>query len=201
MAAIDKVQICNRGLINIGCNVINSFDDGSNEANACSVIWDQLRREIIGLFPWTFCVKRAQLAASTTNPVFDYSYRYKLPSDYLWVYQVYQDSDYKVEQGGYIITNKASCYVKYVYDNEDPSSWSSDFQGLMATGIAKELAYTFPREVSIDQDFEMEFKNKLMDAQGRDALQQPTDDFGQEASAFLTARFGRYGSSNYNLRT
>lgn len=189
--AIDKIQICNRGLVNLGLKTINSFDDASDEASACSVIWDQLRREVLNLHPWTFATKRADLARSTTNPLFNYAYRYKMPADFLWLWQVYQDPDYKIEDGGYVLTSKDTCFVKYIYDNNDPSSWSADFCGVMSTGMAKELAYTFPRKVGVDEHFEEEFAKKLSDAQGRDSIQQIADDFGQFESSFITARFSR----------
>jgi hypothetical protein len=123
-----------------------------------------------------------------------------MPADWLWLWQVYQDGDYKLQSDGYIFTNKASCFIKYTFDNTDPATWSGDFAGVMATGMAKELAYTFPRKVAVDQHFEEEFARKLMDAQGRDTIQHIADDFGQFESSFISARFGNSaGGGKYGL--
>lgn len=182
------VKICNSALVTLSANTINSLSEGSDEARACNVKWDIARRAALRLHPWNFAIKRSQLARTDTTPAFRYKYQYTIPSNCLRVLKVNLNGDYKLE-GRNIITDSETCYIKYVYDNEDISEWDVLFVDLMASKMAVELAYTIPhKSTMLDRMFEL-YKMKLNEAQYVDSSEDVEDPLGQFDYDYYGVRF------------
>jgi len=77
------IDICNMALSDIGArSTIASFDEGSKEAAACAVWYDELRRSLLRGAPWGFARKTAPLSAQPTTQ-WPWSYMYTYPADCL----------------------------------------------------------------------------------------------------------------------
>ncbi len=84
MAAGDTdVSICNKALVFLGANKITSFSDASAAADACNILYKEVKASTLAMYSWTFTLGKATLAQETTVPTSEWSYQYALPNDML----------------------------------------------------------------------------------------------------------------------
>lgn len=181
------VGICNIALGNLGANLISSLTETTTEATLCNVHWDNVRRATLSLHPWNFAIKRQQLTALSTKPAFGYSYAFQLPSDNLRVLRVEGDGDYKVE-GQTILTNSNDCFLKYVFDNVDVTSWTDSFSDLVASRLQVELAYGITKSTSQKEQATSMYEYKLAVARNIDSQQDIEDPLSQFESSLISVR-------------
>jgi hypothetical protein len=79
--AADRHAICNLALGYIGAARINSFDDGSAEADLCRDLYETAVREVLQDHPWNFAEAAQSLPAAAVVGRPDFAYRYALPID------------------------------------------------------------------------------------------------------------------------
>ena len=65
----------------LGASPLSSFSDGSDAAQICDRIYDDLRDSVMLTYPWSFTLKKSQLARSVDTPISEWSYQYPLPAD------------------------------------------------------------------------------------------------------------------------
>ena len=78
-----KLSICSDALIMLGAAPLSSFSEGSDAAQICDRLYDDIRDTVILSYPWSFSTKKVQLARSVDAPVNEWAYKYPLPSDIL----------------------------------------------------------------------------------------------------------------------
>ena len=83
MATNTFVSISNRALTFLGAQPITSLDDDTKEARACKRMFEQSRNQVLRGHPWNFAMKRVELAADTTSPVWGKTNAFSWPSDCL----------------------------------------------------------------------------------------------------------------------
>ena len=84
------ISICNAALRMLKVSVINSMNEGSEQARACAAVYDGARRALLRLVTWNFARTFAPLALSAAwreNPLWRFAYL--LPSDCLYAVRVY----------------------------------------------------------------------------------------------------------------
>lgn len=172
------VSICNVALASLGANLINSLDEQTNEATLCNATWDNARRSTLRAHPWNFSIKRLELAPDTNAPVWGFKYSFTLPADLLRLIQVKDGIEYKVE-GRKILSDNNVCFIKYVYDNEDVTSWDDMFKDLMAVRMKMELAYGVTKSSSqFDASVQL-YAHKLRETKFIDSSEDIEDEIGQ----------------------
>lgn len=182
------VGICNIALVSLGANTITSLSDGTVEAVLCDSMWDNARRAVLRLHPWNFALKRLELAPEVGTPSFDFKYTFPLPADSLRVIQVFRNPDYRVEQKK-IISNTSTCFLKYVFDNQDIGSWDDSFKDLMAARMRFDLAYAITRSNTAVNTAAALYNEKLKTAKGIDASEDIQEPFGQFDNALVGVRY------------
>ena len=77
------VAICKRAMLKVGLRPINSFTDGSAEANVCRDVYPGLRDAYLSSFDWSFLFGQANLVQDATAPSPDDSwlFSFQLPAD------------------------------------------------------------------------------------------------------------------------
>ena len=115
-----KLSICSAALILLGAKPLSSFSEGTDSAQICDRIYDDVRDFVIGMYPWSFTIKKTQLAQLVDSPVNEYTYKYSLPSDMLGsgVRAVYDSSSTGVtpiNTGWEIIGNELNTDLETVY--------------------------------------------------------------------------------------
>ena len=77
-----EVEVCNLALSNIRAGSINSFNEGSVQAQNCKLKYPILRNRCLREIPWQFNHKLRALAPVTTD-IFNWAYAYSYPVDCL----------------------------------------------------------------------------------------------------------------------
>ena len=124
MAAGDTgVSICSDALLLIGAKAISSFNDGTDESSVCDRLYPDIRDSTLVMYPWTFGMKKVQLAQLITTPTTVWRYEYQLPGDKLANPRAVYNSansgspvqkDWEI-QGDKLLTNLTSVYIDYQF--------------------------------------------------------------------------------------
>ena len=128
-----KTLLANIALGKLGASRITSLDERSPVAEKLREMWDVTRDSILRRREWNFALKRATLSALATAPAFGYTYQYQLPTDYIRAVEFNAQAAgtsqalFEIE-GDKLLTNDATAELRYVYRNEDVSSWDDGFQ-------------------------------------------------------------------------
>ena len=82
MAAGDsKLTICNDALLMLGATEMTSFTEGTDSAKICDRLYDDLKKYILSIYPWSFAKVKVQLAKTSDTPVTEWKNVYALPAD------------------------------------------------------------------------------------------------------------------------
>ena len=124
MAAGDTgVSICSDALLLIGAKAISSFNDGTDESSVCDRLYPDIRDSTLVMYPWSFGMKKVQLAQLITTPTTVWRYEYQLPGDKLANPRAVYNSansgspvqkDWEI-QGDRLLTNLTSVYIDYQF--------------------------------------------------------------------------------------
>ena len=117
------VSICSQALLLLGANQITSFADGTAPSSVCSVLYPRVKSQTLGMYPWSFTLKKTQLGQLTSTPTNVYSKEYQLPTDmFLGVPRAVYASlstgnlpkitDYEI-QGDKLLTNETTIVIDY----------------------------------------------------------------------------------------
>ncbi|BBP82453.1 hypothetical protein PHLH8_20950 [Pseudomonas sp. Pc102] len=186
------VSICSNALLMLGAQTINSFTDSDNidRAKLCSNLYPTVRDDLIRAHPWNCCVKRIRLAPNATAPAFGLAYAFQMPSDCIRIMEVTSRNyqiDYKVE-GRSILCDEAAIDLRYVFKNQDESTWDSSLVSLATLAMAARLAYSVTQSASMEQSRMQEFQMALRVAKAVDGQEEPPETMGDER--LLAARMG-----------
>jgi hypothetical protein len=124
MAAGDTgIRICADALLMIGAKAITSFNDGTDESSICDRLYPNIRDSTLVMYPWSFNMKKIQLAQLVTAPGSVWKYAYQLPGDRIASPRAVYNSasvgapvqkDWEI-QGDQMLTNLTSVYIDYQY--------------------------------------------------------------------------------------
>jgi hypothetical protein len=124
MAAGDTgVSICSDALLLIGAKAISSFNDGTDESSVCDRLYPDIRDSTLSMYPWSFSMKKVQLAQLITTPTTVWKYEYQLPGDKLSNPRAVYNSanpgspvqkDWEI-QGDKLLTNLTSVFIDYQF--------------------------------------------------------------------------------------
>ncbi|BAQ87988.1 Phage tail tubular protein A [uncultured Mediterranean phage uvMED] len=126
MAAGDtQVSIANQSLLLLGADTISNFTNGTAVGNACSIIYPKVKATTLGMYPWSFTLKKEQLSRLSTAPTAHFLYQFSLPPDMLNSVPrtVYASSDRGAApitdwtiQGQTLLTDREQIFVDYQQD-------------------------------------------------------------------------------------
>ena len=175
------VEICNRALQKLGSARITSLSDDSPEANAVNACFEILRDAEYRKHPWNFAIKRAQLAADTTDPLFGPAAQYPLPSDFIRLLPSNDsDLDWRIENGAIVTDWGAPLEIRYIYKVTDPNKMDILFRESLSTMIALELCEKLTQSNTKKEGLRVDYKQIISDAKKTNAIeniaQDPPDD-------------------------
>ena len=117
------VSICSDALLLIGAKAISSFNDGTDESSVCDRLYPDIRDSTLVMYPWSFGMKKVQLAQLITTPTSVWRYEYQLPGDKLANPRAVYNSantgspvqkDWEI-QGDKLLTNLTSVFIDYQF--------------------------------------------------------------------------------------
>lgn len=142
-----KLSICSDALIMLGASPLSSFSDGTDEAQVADRLYDDVRDTLLMQYPYSWTLKKVQLAQLLDTPINEWKYKYQLPGDSLGLPKaVFPTSavsersvrDYEIYAGG-LYTNLETVYIDYQYRPE-PVDFPPYFVRLLKTALAAEFA-------------------------------------------------------------
>jgi len=158
---VAKIDIMNTAINLLGEELINSPTQATKAASRANKQYEAVRDSVLRSHIWNFAVKRRQLSASSTDPVFHWSYAFPLPSDFIRVAHVSDNGyDYVGETGpeweiNYhegvrcIMIDSATCYLKYVARVTDEALFDPLFTEAFASKLAAEIAYALTQDLNL----------------------------------------------------
>lgn len=157
-----KLSICSDALILLGASPLSSFSEGTDAAQICDRLYDDLKDSLIAAYPWSWSFKKSQLARLTSTPPNEWKYQYALPGDTLaGVRAVYNTNAVSVPpiqygwevHGDHLDTNEETIYVDYQYSPSE-SILPTYFIQLLKYAMAAEIAETVTDQITKAQYFE-----------------------------------------------
>lgn len=177
---VSEVGICNRALIMIHADTITALSDEGVEGVACNILYPQVRDEVLRAHFWNFAVAQVQLQQDTETPLFDFSYQYTLPADYIRIFRLENDRQrYKVK-GRKIHTNASSVKIEYIKKETDTTLYDPLFVAAVATRLASILAYPIAGSESRSATLLEEYRDILKEAKRRDGQEGTPEDLSAD---------------------
>jgi hypothetical protein len=116
----DEITISNLAMGYIGEYAVEAAKTSEKQYILCDRYYDSAVEEVLCEHPWNEAKKRTILMQDTTAPLFGYSYRFAVPSDYLKVLRI-GDGDGDLEmwevENGYILTDRVQSPLAYSTDS------------------------------------------------------------------------------------
>jgi hypothetical protein len=150
-------DIANMALARIGSVRINDIEtDASPAAIQCRLTYESDRDFLLERYWWTFAGSRATLARSTSDPAFEYDYKYALPNDFLCLRSIwdegggYGNTPYTCAiEGRFLLTDESAVSIRYTRLVTDPAEFDSLFIRLLKTQMALDMLYPLARSVNV----------------------------------------------------
>lgn len=167
--ALDKLGICNEAIGDLPSQPIESFDEGSVEAEWCARRYGPALRYLLERHDWKFPVTRETLALVTNDREGEWTYAYALPvnvASELRVFPSYAATSVDVPllagqrlaptvayffpasvlaysyllSGGLLYTNVQDAVLEYVRDDPSEATFSALFERALSLEVAQRIA-------------------------------------------------------------
>ncbi|EHD22079.1 MULTISPECIES: hypothetical protein [Brenneria] len=175
-----SISICSNALLALGAHPINSFDEATDHARLCSNIYPTVRDDLLRKHPWNCAIKRTILSPSSTPPEFGFAYQFPLPGNLLRILSVGGECDdirYRIE-GRKLLANINVIELRYIYRNDDESTWDAALVGLAEATMAAKLAYAVTASASLRDTLTQEAAYLLRQAKAIDGQEDPPEELG-----------------------
>jgi hypothetical protein len=145
-----KLTICNDALLMLGAAEMTSFTEGTDSAKICDRLYDDLKKYILSIYPWSFAKKKVQLARISDTPTTEWLYAYALPADMIGTPKAVFESStagtrqsqefelYYIDQQR-LLTDYTAVYIDYVADI-DESRFPEFFVYMLRHALAADFA-------------------------------------------------------------
>lgn len=189
-AGDSQVSICNLALTALGEDPITSLNDRYKGAILAKLHYDPVRRETLrGNGAWNFAKQQAQLAASSTKPLFTYDNAFPLPADFIRMWDEPEEDrpDYEIMSGQILSNDGAPLEIVYVWDNEDPTTFDAAFVVAFAIALAAVLAEPLTQSGTKADRLAARAADKIRGARLVNAQEASSKEF--EEDVWLRSRF------------
>jgi len=187
-----QIDICNMALFHIGSDVrITSLTEGTKEARACNLFYEQTRQMSLVAHPWGFAKKVDALALLSSGNPKGFDLAYQLPSDCLFAREISQGTpslgelDYVVV-GRELWTDVEDAELVYTYDATDVNQMSPLFATAFSHRLALVLAMPITKNVEVRREQFAAYMGSLSEAKTIDAREQ--HDSREKTSDLIAAR-------------
>lgn len=181
--ATSDIDIASQSLGLLRAPSIASFDEGTNEADICTLFYGNFVLDILTRYPWSFCTKKRRLNLDSNVPVNEYRYAHIVPANVLRIWALFPSdsvgaspiTDYDIQTidgGRRIFSNHQTLYLDHTYYTAE-SNWPAYF----ATFAIKAFAALIAKPVTDQDDLAADLR---VQAWGR-------QDENEQGGAFATA--------------
>lgn len=182
------VQICNQALTKLGAERITDLLDDTRNARVMNAIFEVKRDAELTAHPWTFAIRREELPALSTAPIYGWARSFLLPTDCVRLVEVGEDfalydSDtgalFQVESDPTtgrqtILTDESSpLRIRYVRKEANTGRFPPLFVEALACRLAAESAEEITQNLSKRNAAWEEHAQAIRQAKRVNAIEQP----------------------------
>ncbi|CAB4186640.1 hypothetical protein UFOVP1329_15 [uncultured Caudovirales phage] len=190
-------ELANISLGHIGCNLIQSLDEESPQAEHCNRMWVFVRDALLRQRQWNFAMHRVSLSRLEDDPAFGWAAAYALPEDYIlaveWNGQKAGTGEAKfdIEDGKLLCDDIERAELRYVRRITATQKWDANFCEAFTFKLAAAIAPAISSSSSIADSMLQKADAFLLRAFGPDNVEtRPAAVLAQEGSGWLKARMG-----------
>ena len=194
------VEVCNLALDLLKQDAITSIDSPTGGTDVICARWyDHVRRATLRKHPWNFAAKRTTVAPHASAPAFGYSKAYDLPSDFIRLLTIGDDTvndlqgKYQLENNQLLFSaaDSSSLKIRYVYDYTNVAKMDPLFVDVLAAELALRIAFKVTGSDEAGEKIKEHLKTIAPEAYAIDGQERPPQRI--QRSKFLDRR--RAGSS------
>ena len=177
--AASAVSICSNALLLLGAKPINDFNEDSDRALLAANLYPLFSRAVLRSHLWNCCIRRVALAPLVDAPVFDFSYQFSLPDDWVRTLQVGQygaEVDFRTE-GRKLLSDQNPLYLRYIAHVSE-GDWDDLLVHTMTLGMAAAMAYAITKSTAVVDDTTRKAQIALRQAQAVDGQDDPNETLG-----------------------
>lgn len=169
-----NVSIVNMALGHLGEQAVLSLNDDSRQARLALRDFEEIRDDMLRDHLWNWAKKRTSLAASSTDPEWQYDNAFVVPADFLRLVDVYNldEEDYRIESIDdvtVIVTDiEAPLKISYIAQITDPNRMDVKFRNALAAECAVRWAEPLTANPKLREDMAALAAKALRDAKGVD---------------------------------
>tara|TARA_R110000822_G_scaffold131449_2_gene268442 strand:- start:1159 stop:1779 length:621 start_codon:yes stop_codon:yes gene_type:complete len=159
-----KLSICSDSLIMLGASPLSSFSEGTDAAQICDRLYEDIVDFALGLYPWSFSYKKVQLAREVDTPATEWKYQYVMPADLIGsgaraLFTTSSPGARPVNEGweifgGKLLTNFETVYIDYQYHPSEDRI-PTFFVQLLKYWLAWHFAETVTDQITKAQYFQL----------------------------------------------
>ena len=178
MPANTAIKICSRASILMGGSPIQSFSEGTTEADVVDAMYEDIARAALTNTRWRFATNQAQLSRLEAAPTGRFDAAYQLPNDLIMLsavtigdepimYDTYGDKVYcDATENDVVIAD-------YIF-RADESNWPPYFTIAVEFQVAAMLAVSVARDAQLASMMEQRGELQMSRARRLDSQQQTT---------------------------
>lgn len=171
-----KIKICSDAALLVGSKAISDETDNTTQALLTLNLFDDIRDNLLRSHPWAFATMRVKLSPLTKAPPYGYKYEFIVPADLLRLISIDTPQiglDFRFE-GRAILANVNSLNLRYIFRNDDVSSWPPDFISAVKYELATQIAYPITKSEALRQALEQKAQYALIVAKSNNSLENPS---------------------------
>jgi hypothetical protein len=207
MTTPTKLQLYNQALRLVGEGKLATVTDNRPERFALDSIWDEDPvKQMLEETYWNFATRTMEWNYnSAIEPDFGYSRAFDKPANFVRTVAICSDEFFTApllgycDEAGYWYCDLDTIYIKYVSDADDygrdMSLWTELFRNCVATKMAKELAISLTKSLSLKDDLSKDHNKYLKEAKSLNAQEKPTQFL--PAGRWIRSRSGGRSSGMY----
>lgn len=185
--AASWVTIANSALTKLGAKAITSLDDNTPEARACKLRYEACRDIVLRSHPWNCAVKRIILSPLVGSPVFDFAYRFQIPSDSIRVLWLGDNIDEYRINGREILCDAAEVKLIYIAKISDPNDLDSLLADCISCYLAWDICYKITQSATLKGQLFNDYMYALRNARNIDSKEEPAGSL--HANYYLDSRY------------
>jgi hypothetical protein len=148
---LSKTNIINQALSSIGADTVTSITDGTENANTMLALYPFCIKSLLSECQWGFATKRALLVTSSTTATWYHtgeSIVYDKPTDIIRIFGTNDDRAEWREEGSYVLSDSSGLGIKYVYYDDDPTTYPASFVQAFIDFLAYQATFKISNSAS-----------------------------------------------------
>ena len=176
-----KIEICNRALQILGSERIILLTDNNKRTRACNRAFEPCRLAELRAHAWNFAIKRAQLAAAGTTPLFGKNNYFPLPNDFVRLLPPdkcfnFNNRDWQIENQGIATNDTAPLNIRYIADITDPNKMDALFREALSARIAREMCEELTQSNSKKAETKDAYNTAILEARHINAFERESEE-------------------------